>query len=427
MFHARTHAMEYESSPPQPRHIMSRAEVLGLKIMGLVRSEVDGHLQEDYPPPPTETEVPELRAHFKDLCVPGAAMVPLYMSETDPSLLTGQQPAIVLAVEQGHRHVQRFGGEHPQGSMHVTGELLRFLVEECGNNVNGLYESDDATQRGTLLSRALVMGTDGERQSERAGAVVMRHLLRLGANPNAPFELHNKDNHKNNGHSLLHVAFTLGGLGLAEVLLESGARFSQTVDPPGAMAFAMQRNSCADTLELCARFKTQLTRRDVAAEGVEGGTALHWLARTAPSDQRRTEDLLYTAIEELRISPHTVDAQGQTAKDVAQTEVRALAQYGGGRIHAAVMQRTQMLATRLEGYMRLETSRLSSVAAQQALRSSLRGGASLPMELQQKVYGHVVQNNTHNFMRSMEAARALETRARATVAERARANIKGVE
>jgi hypothetical protein len=78
-------------------------------------------MEEQYPPPSTAMVLEEIQAHFGDLCVPGAPMVPLYIWEQDPTVLWQQMPAIALAVDQGHDHVQRYVGDRPEGWMHVTG------------------------------------------------------------------------------------------------------------------------------------------------------------------------------------------------------------------------------------------------------------------------------------------------------------------
>jgi hypothetical protein len=392
---------------------MSRGEALGLKIMGRVRSDVDGRLKEQQYPPANELD--EIKAHFKDLCVPGAPMVPLYILSQDPTVLWQQMPAIALAVDQ----VQRF--EH-QGSMHATGELLRFMVEDCGNDVNASHyttfdHNNGVAVRGTLLSRALALGVDG--------ALAMRHLLRLGANVNQPFEFYDAQQLQAlNGHSLLHVAFTMQCPGLAQVLLEHGARFSQTVDPPGAMAHAMQYNACVEMIELCVNFKQQLTMRDVAAEGMPYGTPLHRFAVCGPGRHEfGIRGVLSMLIDDLRISPHLVDAQGRTAKDWAEASLRNLSDLP--QIDHGVLLNAHEMVRILNTSMQLETSRGMSVAAVQALRSNDVG---LSVDLQRRVYGQLqnrgldvllgVGKYTPDFMRNYNSVVNLEKKARQAVADR---------
>ncbi len=370
---------------------MSREEALGLKIMGFARSK-EGQLMEDHSPPGSDLEY--IKLNFKDLCIPRAPMVPLYVSGQDPSVPWRRMPAIALAVDQVHNCVQWHMDEYP-ASMHVTGELLRFMVEECGNNVNAtnyiiLDQNNVEVVRGTLLSRALVLGVDGQSQSINAGGLTLRHLVRLGADVNKPLEYQfhqvtdpmQQKLQELNGHSLLHVAFTMQCIELAQVLLEHGARFSQAVDPAGAMAFAMQHNACAEMIELCTRFKWQLTKRDLASEGTPWGTPLHQFALRGPGG-RGIRGLLNMLIHDLWISPHLVDAQGRTAKAWAEEVVHNLMAIRQNIDLRVIFDAHQMVEL-LRSCMVQESSRGRSVAAVQMLQNS-----PLPPEVQRKVFGYL--------------------------------------
>ncbi len=410
---------------------MSRGEALGLKITGRVRSEVHGQLiEEQYP---LGSDLEDIKLHFKDLCMPGAPMVPLYVSGQDPSSVPWRQmPAIALAVDQVHNHVQLHGDEYPEGSMHVKGELLRFMVQVCGNDVNArnyitLDQDNDVAVRGTLLSRALALGVDGQGQSIKAGVLTLRHLLRLGADVNQPFEyyLHHAIDPEQrrlqelNGHSLLHVAFTMKCTELAQVLLEHGARFSQTVDPAGAMAHAMQHNACAEMIELCTRFKWQLTKRDVVAKGMPWGTPLHQFAVRGPG--REIRGFLNMLIHDLCISPHLVDERGRTAKDWAEELLRNLMAVRRPIDQRLLFDAQQMIGL-LNSCMVQERSRGMSVAALQVLRSRL------PEDLQRNVWPHLQNsrrdqllgpgNYVSDYLRSMDRVVRIEESARQRVARR---------
>ena len=255
----------------------------------------------------------DIRA-YGDLCRSSHLLLPKYDGSA--------APAILLAVE--HVFNEHSNGFPWDESMHCSGQLIKYLVNECGVDLNATYEvRADIIRKTTPLSWAVMKASHNGERYERAALETVKLLHSLGARidgavyryKGASRGLHVSEE-DGDGCSLLYAVLRHRSLlDVADYLFSNNARFLPS--DPNPMASIMGWNNKQQIIELFKKHLSQLNPRDIAINNAEGGTPLHAIAKDPPKGTYAIQEMVDTLINTFGVSPLMTDEKGKTASQIA--------------------------------------------------------------------------------------------------------------